>query len=242
MAYRISVAQQKGGSCKTTHSTNLAGMLSGRGSNVMLLDTDIAQGSSTLWCAVRYGNEILGQKGELRTTRVDSSKILDRELAALGRSSEFDIVIVDGAPQIRDLTVSMIRNSDLIIIPILPSPYDIAASTELIQLVVQQIKLREGTHSPLHAGILISQEIPNTLLGSGVEQQIRDELTGVGIADEDIPPFLQHRTSRLVAYPKSAGNGMTVEEYEPTGKAAMEMTSILNELIAKFGVPAPVVK
>ncbi|HEZ5878380.1 TPA: ATPase, partial [Neisseria meningitidis] len=52
--------------------------------------------------------------------------------------------MIDGAPQTADLAISAIKASDLVLIPVQPSPYDIWATADLVNLIKQRIKLIDG--------------------------------------------------------------------------------------------------
>lgn len=47
------------------------------------------------------------------------------------------------APQTADLAISAIKASDIIIIPVQPSPYDIWATSDLVDLVKQRIEMTD---------------------------------------------------------------------------------------------------
>ncbi|NEM13200.1 MAG: AAA family ATPase, partial [Xanthomonas perforans] len=55
-----------------------------------------------------------------------------------------DFVVIDGAPQAADLAVSAIKAADVVLIPVQPSPYDIWAASDLVDLVKQRIELTDG--------------------------------------------------------------------------------------------------
>ncbi|QDE42284.1 hypothetical protein E6P06_02930 (plasmid) [Citrobacter sp. CF971] len=52
-----------------------------------------------------------------------------------------DFVVIDGAPQAHDLAVSAMKAADCVLIPVQPSPYDIWATSDLVDLVKQRIEL-----------------------------------------------------------------------------------------------------
>ena len=116
----ISVLNQKGGSGKTTIATHLARAIQLKGFSVLLVDSD-PQGSSRDWAAVNEENPV-------PVVGIDRPTI-ERDLK---RIAEKDYVIIDGAPQAADLAISAIKASDIIIIPVQPSPYDIWATSDLV--------------------------------------------------------------------------------------------------------------
>ena len=128
----ISVLNQKGGSGKTTIATHLARAIQLKGFSVLLVDSD-PQGSSRDWAAVNPENPV-------PVVGIDRPTI-ERDLKRIANK---DYVIIDGAPQAADLAISAIKASDIIIIPVQPSPYDIWATSDLVDLVKQRIEMTDG--------------------------------------------------------------------------------------------------
>jgi chromosome partitioning protein len=58
---------------------------------------------------------------------------IDRDIKNL--VAKMDFVVIDGAPQAAYLAVSAIKTADIILIPVQPSPYDIWATSDLVELV-----------------------------------------------------------------------------------------------------------
>lgn len=120
----ITVAQQKGGSGKTTLAIHLAVAFAKKGLSTMLFDTD-PQGSASQWHAKRKENDI----GLLAT----SGWRLSRDLA-MARDSN-DVIVIDSPPHAEmDMKVST-RAADLVVIPIQPSPADLWAVRETVKTV-----------------------------------------------------------------------------------------------------------
>lgn len=107
------------------------------------------------------------------------------------------------------------------LIPIQPSPYDIWAAADLVDLVKQRIELTEGR---LKAAIVVSRAIKNTRLGAEIKQALEAYAL----------PVLDARITQRVSYPSSAAGGLTVLETEPQGDAALEVIALANEVKAKL--------
>lgn len=201
----IAVLQQKGGAGKTTIATHLARALQIEGHDVLLVDSD-PQGSSRDWAAAK-ADQTVTVVGLDRPT-------IDRDVKGLGKR---DYIIIDGAPQAADLAVSAIKAADVILIPVQPSPYDIWATSDLVDLVKARIEVMEGR---VKAAFVISRAIKGSRIGAEVE----GPLTEYGL------PVLDARITQRVSYPGSAANGSTVLDDEPQGDAAREIRALVRSL------------
>jgi chromosome partitioning protein len=202
----IAVLNQKGGSGKTTIATQLARGLQIQGHSVLLVDSD-KQGSARDWRAVDEDNP-LPVIGLDRPT-------LDKDLKSV---SDKDFIVIDGSPQATDLAVSAIKASDFILIPVQPSPYDIWATSDLVDIVKQRIEMTDGS---LKAAFVVSRAINNTNIGKEVATVLLD----YGL------PVLDTKIMQRVSYPNSASLGKTVFDTETTNSSAVqEITSLVNEI------------
>lgn len=125
-ACRILVINGKGGSGKTTVSTNLASWLAKRGETTVLVDTD-PQASASYWLKSRPENlpKIFGVKIE------PNSRITRSFQWRAPKSTRW--LITDSAPGLADNALNdIVQNHDLIIVPVLPSDIDIRASARFI--------------------------------------------------------------------------------------------------------------
>ena len=203
----ISVLNQKGGSGKTTIATHLARAIQLKGFSVLLVDSD-PQGSSRDWAAVNEENPV-------PVVGIDRPTI-ERDLK---RIAEKDYVIIDGAPQAADLAISAIKASDIIIIPVQPSPYDIWATSDLVDLVKQRIEMTDGK---LKAAFVVSRTIKGTKIGKEIS---------VALSDYGLPVLKTSITQRVI-YPTSASIGSSVLDEEPAGEASKEINNLTNEILS----------
>lgn len=206
MSKIIAVLNQKGGAGKTTLSTNLARALQLDGDKVLLIDSD-PQGSARDWNAAGNG-ELLPVVGLDRPT-------LAKDIQAIQANQDW--LIIDGAPQIAELAVAAIKCADLILIPVQPSPYDVWACEDLVDIIKTR---QEVTNGKPKAAFIISRVIKNTQLS----KEIGEALEGYGL------PVFKNFTSQRVIYPKSAATGLTVLDAESSGDAAAEIRAIAQEL------------
>lgn len=200
----ISVLNTKGGVGKTTISIHLAMALHREQNSVLFIDSD-PQGSARDWAACREGPGFV-------VVGVDRPT-LQRDIPVVGAG--YDYVIIDGVPQLQAMLISAVRASGTVIIPVQPSPYDIRATENLVELV----KL-EQERRPLEAFLLLSMQ-------RGATRLCKE--SRIALNQFDIP-VLENGTTHRVAYGHSAKYGMTVFEVEPDGPAAAEIMAIKNEI------------
>jgi chromosome partitioning protein len=201
----IAILNQKGGVGKTTLATNIACKLHLEKAKVILIDSD-PQGSARDWHAA--GNSDIPVVGMDRPTlEKDISKIVN----------QFDWVIIDGAPQLADMSISAIKCADLIVIPVQPSPYDIWASADLVDIIKQR---RQINNNIPKAYFCISRKITNTTLS----KEVFEALNGYEL------PVMKHGTSQRVIYAQSAAEGKSIFGSSKNLEAVDEITNIVNEI------------
>ena len=121
----IGVLNQKGGVGKTTLAVNLAATIASSTARVLLVDAD-PQGSALAWSSAREIEPLFPVVGMAKPS-------LHRDLPKL--AADYEFVLIDGAPRVNDLGRSAILASDFVLIPVQPSPYDIWAAADTVQLI-----------------------------------------------------------------------------------------------------------
>ena len=206
----IAVLNQKGGSGKTTIATHLARGLQLQGHSVLLFDSD-QQGSARDWRAVNEDNPVPVIGLDRPTLDKDLKNVSDKEF-----------VVIDGSPQATNLALSAIKAADFVLIPVQPSPYDVWATNDLVDLVQQRIEMTDGK---LKAAFVVSRAIQNTNIGKEVAAVLQDYNL----------PVLDARIVQRVSYPNSASVGKTVFETESAkSNAVTEITQLVNEVKTFF--------
>lgn len=206
----IAVLNQKGGSGKTTIATHLARGLQLQGHSVLLVDSD-QQGSARDWRAVDEDNPVPVIGLDRPTLDKDLKNVSDKEF-----------VVIDGSPQATNLALSAIKAADFVLIPVQPSPYDVWATSDLVDLVQQRIEMTDGK---LKAAFVVSRAIQNTNISKEVAAVLQDYNL----------PVLDARIVQRVSYPNSASVGKTVFETESAKSSAVtEITQLVNEVKTFF--------
>ncbi len=147
MSKIIAVANQKGGTGKTTTAIHLAYWLSQRG-QVLVVDAD-AQQSSTTWI------EDLNLQGEIIN---DPDELFDT-VPQLGK--QYDFVVVDGPASMSETTRVILTRADLALVPCKPAGLDMHSSNRVIRLIRQARDLRGGMP---RAALFLNQAKKGTVL------------------------------------------------------------------------------
>lgn len=202
----VTVAQQKGGSGKTTLAVNLAVEFRRRGMTVALLDTD-PQGSLGRWFMSR--RERLGEAGiEFSTASAWGVGYECEKLKKLA-----DVVIVDTPPKVDADLRPALREADLVLVPVAASMVDLWATDGVFDLIG-----REGRR----AVIVLNRVKAGTRLGEEVAQAAA-EVGGVAAAS----------LGQRVVYAETLGTGLGVSEAR--GVAAGEVARLAEEVLGLLG-------
>lgn len=205
----ITLQNQKGGVGKTTLSLNLAAEFTRLNRKVILIDAD-PQGSARDWLVAR--GEI---PSPFPVVGLDRPTV-HRDLPQIGNG--YDLVVIDGPPRVTELARSAILASELIVIPVLPSPFDVWAAQETIKLVQEASVYKET----LKSVFALNREIANTAIG----RDVTDALEASSV------PLLKSHVHQRVVFSESITNGKTVHEIDPNGKAAKEIAALAKEILS----------
>ncbi|PWE29290.1 cobyrinic acid a,c-diamide synthase [Maritimibacter sp. 55A14] len=203
----ITIAQQKGGSGKTTLAVNLAVAFLRAGRSVAVLDTD-PQGSLGRWFMTR-AEHMDGAPGLEFSTA--SAWGVDWECRKL--SENHDLVIVDTPPKADSDLRPALRASDLVLVPVASSHVDLWATEGVLDLA-----RREGR--PVR--VVLNRTRSGTRLGLEVAEKAAEldaELARTVLANR-------------VVYAETLGNGRGVQEAARKGPAAQEIAALAEEIAA----------
>jgi chromosome partitioning protein len=205
----IAVLNQKGGCGKTTIAVNLTHSFQNQGYKTLLVDSD-PQGSARDWNAENDG-KIIPVIGLDRGS-------LANDIEAI--KNGYDFIVIDGAPSIAKLAAAAVKIADFILIPVQPSPWDIWATADLVDIIKARQEVTEG--KPM-AAFIVSRAIKNTKLSTEVIEALKQyEL-----------PVLNSYTTQRVIYPTSASEGQTVY-IRIFNDATLEIDAIRDEIIGVF--------
>ena len=202
----ISVLNQKGGVGKTTLAVHIAMGLARQGGRILLVDAD-QQGSALDWAAMRQIDAAFPVVGLPKPS-------LHRELPKM--TADYTTIVIDGPPRVNDVARSAILASDVVLIPVQPSPYDVWAAKEIIDLLSEASTFKENVKS----AFVINRRIVNTAIGRDVQE---------ALADYHLPVFKAQICQR-VSFAESAAQGQTVMEVAPESIASQEIIALVREI------------
>lgn len=201
----IGLVNQKGGVGKTTVAINLAAYLARKHPRLCLVDAD-PQASIIQWQSVE-GNIAFDVKHHPRIFSDADIRKLHRGYAHL---------IIDSPPAMGELIQSILAFADLAIVPISPSPLDIWSSEETVRLIAS-VKQKNRN---LGSRFLVNRKIPGTKVG----EELRDALQLFNMR------MYQTEICQRVVFVESFIYGVSVMQYAPNSKGAMEFSSFCEEI------------
>ena len=215
----VAVIGEKGGTGKTTVSTNLAGMRACDGRDVLVVDAD-RQGSASYWAEARGGK---GLKAVACVQKFGEG--LARAVKDMARRYE-DIVIDIGAGDSKEIEGAL-RVADKAIIPVQPAGLDVWT----LGLLDDRIAEAKAVNGGLTAYVVLNRASTNPR--DGDTRQAHDAISkceNIQVADVVIRD--------RVSFRRSAPAGMVVSEYRPSDAKALEEMTRLYKIAFEEGASA----
>lgn len=206
---RIAFVNQKGGVGKTTLAINVAGCMAQQGFKVLLVDADPQQ-SALDWSGVRNNPSLFTIVGMPRP-------VIHKELPMLEEG--YDHVVIDSPPSVHTLTQSIVGASDVVVVPVQPSPYDVWAAEAVLKVIDDASQV---LNPELKTVFAINRKIVNTAIGRDI----------VASLNEYGKPVLDAHVCQRVAFAESAAQGKTVFELDEQSAAAQEIAALTKEILS----------
>lgn len=212
----ISTINLKGGAAKTSTIINLGGILHEAGRKPVLIDCDL-QESATRW-ALQGGDKF--PFPVIPTKIGTNAKKFKEKLDKIVQEHGADTILFDTPPQLQEEAMLSALLSDIILIPISPSPLDLWAGEQAIGTVRDA---REVRKNGLPEIILVpSRLMPSTLLAREIEGSLKQ-------FKESISPPITMR----VAMVEACIAGLPVNKYAPGSPSHKEFKNLMKFIFTK---------
>ncbi|MHC8440701.1 MAG: nucleotide-binding protein [Candidatus Eutrophobiaceae bacterium] len=155
----ITILNPKGGCGKTSLVVNIAGYFASKELKTAIADTD-PQGSCSVWLANRPAKAIPIASAEISAKKIKTPR-------------NTDVLVIDTPAGIRDANlIPLLRKTDFIVIPVLPSPFDVAATQDFLHhLVKLNSALEKGKN--VHVATVANRVREDTLAAASLEVFLR---------------------------------------------------------------------
>lgn len=205
----ITLAQQKGGAGKTTLAAHLAVAWTRAGYSVSLVDID-PQGSLANWHAVR--RQFRGQDCGFDLAAIGGWRV-DGEVRRL--RSEAQIVLVDTAPHAETEARLAMRASNLVIIPVQPTPMDLWATRPTLTIAEEEKS----------SVLMVLNRVPPR---GKLAERVLEELQALE------RPIAETRIGNRQAFAATMMDGLGVGEKTRRGLAVKEIDALAAEILQKI--------
>lgn len=205
----IAIINEKGGSGKSTLSTNIATALHRRGKRVVLVDAD-PQGTARDWRNASPDGADLPA-----VVAMDRPQMLQTGLGTLAGN---DFIVIDGPAKAEAITENIVRFAHVALIVIQPSGADVWASAPTVKI----IKSKVNVGGEIEAAFVLNRSSDTTKLSNFVKS---GEWNEYGVDQ------LASTVGDRVAFAMALTNGVSVYDLADA-KAKAEIDSIINEMEA----------
>ncbi len=201
----IAIVSQKGGSGKTTLALHLAVASAAEGRNTAIIDLD-PQASSANWSDRRTA--------EVPVVLSVHASRLRHEIQRV-RETGGEMLYIDTAPHSDSAALEAARVADLVLIPCRPAILDLEAITNTLAFI-------RTTSTP-------ALVVLNAIAATGQDALLAEE----ALASHHVETC-PVRLGRRVAFARALLSGQSAQEYEPFGKAALEVRRLHAFITRRF--------
>jgi len=206
----ITIAQQKGGTGKTTLAVHLAmAFIKYHDLKVAIIDTD-PQGSLGKWFMIRSENKVSNENLTFKTASLWGAQYESKTL-----KNDHDIVIIDTPPKIEADARPSIEAADLVLIPMAASHVDFWATGAITEIAKQAKKK-----------ILV--QINRSNQRSKLINKTKDFIKSLDLSSTKI--IIGNRQ----IYTSSMGEGKTAVEKQKKGNAIEEIKNLSEQILSEL--------
>lgn len=251
MAHVITLANQKGGTGKTTTALNLSAYLAAYGKKVLLVDMDPQANASSTFVSVNdlsvniyhtlaggilpediirptgmFALDVLPSTPNLAGAAVELVNVKNREFRLHDTISRvrdnYDFVIVDCPPSLGLLTLNGVVAADHILIPVQSEYYALEGLGQLLN-TVELIRNNLGKDINILGAVCTMYDRRNRL-SRAILKDVRRNFPGY-VFDVIIP--------RNIALAEAPGYGKTIYQFDPDSTGASAYRQLANEVMAR---------
>lgn len=212
----IAVTNLKGGVGKSTVSRNLAVYFAQQGEKTCIVDTDIEQRTTCDWRDRRDGETKL----QIDVFPMSSVAGLVNDVKTHQKNG-YRVLIIDGVPQLEEVTTKMILLADFLVIPVTPSIDDLKS----FERFLRRYEDAKAIKSEIPAFLVL-----NRFSRTGEGEEMKEAL---GIFKENGITPLDAVIGERVAHKRSSKYGLTVLEWDDP-KAKEEVEAFCEEIESKL--------
>ena len=212
MVYIVTITNQKGGCGKTTVAMGLAGTLGLKGYKVLVVDADLQATASRWACAAEEGQPFPATVTGLAA----AGGKLHREVKKY--MGDYDYIIIDTPPAVESSAPqSALLISDLVIVPVIPSPADLWAAQGILAIIENAKVVNEELEA-----LLVPNMVPNTVLGREALEALAE--FGLRVSDSSL--------GQRTAYREAAIGGCTIQSLgRRAERAAGELEALADQVL-----------
>lgn len=235
----VTIANQKGGVCKTSTAVSLASELAARGYRILLIDTDpqgslsfaahaapgtvissVISGKASAAEAIQKTPEglyIIPSDQSISRFQQSDPDLLKNALNKIRRS--FHVIIIDTPPTLSGITINSIRAADLIIIPATPSIMALQGIRQLYQVITMvnpSVKI---------SGILLTRYSDRSIINRQLKETA--EALAAEIGTKVYKTFIRQTVSMEEAFTMQT----PISAYAPKSTAAEDYAAFADEFI-----------